>query len=39
MIDVTRGKMKVVVMAEILVIIGEKIFVIEAEANLRVEIW
>ena len=37
MINVTRGKMKVVVMAEILVIIGVKILVIEAEAILRVE--
>ena len=33
----TRGKMKVVVMAEILVIIGVKILVIEAEAILLVE--
>jgi hypothetical protein len=38
MINVTRGKMKVVVMAEILVIIGVKVLVIEAEAILRVEI-
>ena len=37
MIDVTRGKMKVVVMVEMLVIIGVKILVIEAEAILRVE--
>ena len=38
MIDVTRGKMKVVVMVEMLVTIGAKILVIEAEVILRVEI-
>ena len=38
MIDVIRGKMKVVVMVEMLVIIDVKTLVIEAEATLRVEI-
>jgi hypothetical protein len=38
MIDVIRGKMKVVVMVEMLVMIDVKILVIEAEAILRVEI-
>ena len=38
MIDVTRGKMKVVVMVEMLVMTDVKILVIEAEAILRVEI-
>ena len=38
MIDVIRGKMKVVVMVEMLVMTDVKILVIEAEAILRVEI-
>ena len=38
MIDVIRGKMKVVVMVEMLVMIDVKTLVIEAEATLRVEI-
>ena len=38
MIDVTRGKMKAVVMVEMLVMTDVKILVIEAEAILRVEI-
>ena len=38
MIDVTRGKMKVVVIVEMLVMTDVKILVIEAEAILRVEI-